>query len=49
MKYNVIFETDEKDEVKFRTACNASLEYGLLNAGVKATILEIKKEDKDVN
>ena len=44
MKYKVIFETEE-DEVTFRTACNASLEYGLLRAGVTATLLEITKED----
>lgn len=47
MKYKIIFETDEKDEVKFRTACNASLEYGLANAGVEATLLEIRKVDEN--
>lgn len=45
MKYNITFETDEEDEIKFRTACRACLEYGLAKAGIKATILEIIKED----
>ena len=44
MKYKIIIDTDEEDEIKFRTACNTSLKYGLLNAGVKTTILEIVVE-----